>query len=141
MGKKSWYSAKGLFKHLNTRTPKKQTRYEESIIILRAADEKGAEKTARDIYRKAAQKDFVFLKEIEICPIFDDPASGTEVYWFQRLSPLSAKAYVKGFWDDGKPRNCHSVGWKHLWYNRDNKRSGCYNCYTTRVGRWDSLKS
>lgn len=141
MPRKSWYSAKGLFKHLDSRTPKKQTRFEESIVILRATDEGSARKVARNIFHKAAQKDFLFLKQIEICPLFDDPASGAEVYWFQKLSPLSAKGYVKRFWDDGKPRNCHRLGWKHHWYNRGKNRSGCYNCYASRVGRWNELKS
>lgn len=132
--KKDWYSAKGLFLHRTGGVPPKQKRYEESIIILRASSEVEAEGKARKLFRKRQMEGVSFLNELEICPLFDDPKIGAEVYWLLRLSPLSVKRYVATHWDDGKPRSCRSRGWDHHWYNAGKKRSGCYNCYERRKG-------
>ena len=34
-----------------------------------------------------------------------------------------------------KGDDCESVGAEHVWYNVDNKTSGCYHCKVTRQGR------
>ncbi|NNN05725.1 MAG: hypothetical protein HKL90_07475 [Elusimicrobia bacterium] len=83
-----------------------QTRYEESIVLLRAISTKKAEEKARAIFLKQQSGERRFLNQIEICPIFEEPSAGAEVHWFRRLSPLSAERYVLKHWDDGLPRSC-----------------------------------
>jgi hypothetical protein len=132
----SWFSAKGLFKH-TCDNPRIQERYEESIVILKAASEDLAAERARKLFEKYSDKELgiVFTGAYEICGLFEPVREGREVYWFMRLSSLSPKKYVETYWDDGRPQSCDQKGWTHFWHNIDNKNSGCLNCRQVRKGQ------
>ncbi|MBL4770905.1 MAG: hypothetical protein JKY61_07140 [Planctomycetes bacterium] len=39
----------------------------------------------------------------------------------------------------GKGQNCEAAGGKHVWYNQDGRKSACYHCKVTRLGRlWET---
>ncbi len=46
--------------------------------------------------------------------------------------------YIERYWGDQKPLTCESKGWKHVWFNRGEGKSGCYNCQEERFGElWE----
>jgi hypothetical protein len=77
----------------------------------------------------------IFKGHYEICPLYDPVRAGSQVFWSMRISRLSPKKYVEKYWNDGKPDSCDEKGWAHVWYNKDNKTSGCYNCNEVRKGQ------
>jgi hypothetical protein len=142
--KKSWFGAKGLFRHMDPDSPSIQDRYEESIVVLKAESEEQAEQRALEKFRKYAREELgiFFTGHYEICHLFDPVRAGREVYWFMRISRLTPEKYVEKYWDDGRPRSCADKGWTHFWHNLDGKRSGCLNCQEVRRGKlWKHRKA
>jgi hypothetical protein len=90
--KKSWFGAKGLFRHMDPDSPSIQDRYEESIVVLKAESEEQAEQRALEKFRKYAREELgiFFTGHYEICHLFDPVRAGREVYWFMRRQGVDA---------------------------------------------------
>lgn len=134
--KENWYGAKGLFKHLYGHKNLKD-KYEEAVFVLKAASVDEAEQRASKLFNEYANEEngINFTGHYEICPLYHSVRNGSEVYWSMRISRLSPKKYVEKYWNEGKPDSCDERGWTHVWYNKDNKTSGCYNCKEVRKGK------
>ncbi len=142
--KESWFSIKGLFRHMHPEQPTVQDRYEERIIVLKAESEEQAHERALVLFRKYAHEELgiIFTGHYEMCDLLEPVRAGREVYWHLRISRLSPEKYIEKYWDDGRPRSCDDRGWTHFWYNLDGKRSGCLNCQEVRRGKlWRHRKA
>ena len=131
-----WYNAKGLFKHVNDDKDMKD-KYEETVFVLKAGSEDDAMERAIKLFNGYADEDIgiMFTGHYEICRLFEPVKNGSEVYWSMRISRLSPKKYVERYWNEGRPDSCDEKGWTHVWYNKDNKNSGCFNCNEVRKGQ------
>jgi len=130
---KKYFSVIGLFIDKPSKA-NSQDQYEEKIILVKALDENEAEILSLKYFEKFEDDDFIFLNKIEVCPLFDKPKNGKEIFWRRRISKLSAEEYESKYWGDGKPLNCEDENWAHSWFNLDGVNSGCYNCSTVKKG-------
>ena len=104
--RRSWYSAKCIFRHGELRAEKGAQVYEERIVILRAKDEDQAmalaEKEAR---RYAKSLDGVeYLEFASVFHMYAAPKATAEVYSLMRESRLKPGAYLDRFFDTGTER-------------------------------------
>lgn len=135
-----YFSVMGLFIDKSSKA-NSQDQYEEKIILVKALDENEAEILSLKYFKKFEDDDFIFLNKTEVCPLFDKPKNGKEIFWRRRISKLSPEEYESKYWGDGKPLNCEDENWAHSWFNLDNIHSGCYNCSTVKKGKlWRKKK-
>jgi hypothetical protein len=136
----AWWSAIGLFRHTYG-NGRKIPQYEERVVVVAAVNRENAEsKVLRAFGEYAANNEGIeFLGEYEIQEILDELGDKVvEVATTMRISQMAVETYVEQYWSDLRPASCDNVGWTHVWYNRDEKTSGCYNCLEVHDGRlWE----
>lgn len=137
MSNESWYAAKCILLHPETKHGMKQT-YEERIVLLKAGsfDDaiKCAEKEARR-YSRALDEGTKYIGFVHVFHLFDeDIGNGTEIFSCMQRSDLKPKEYLDRFYPD-EPDDCETIGEAHRWYNLDGERSACYHCKVVREGQ------
>lgn len=135
MGKRVWYTAKGIFRHEPSAENAKPW-YEERIVLIKADSEEDAIKQAAQEARKYSKAAECQLVEIvEAWEIHDDKLiHGTEIFSSKNISTLGPSEYLEQFYPDA-PEDCEAIGDKHSWHNLDGERSACYNCHTIQSGK------
>ena len=137
-----WFSGRGLFRHA-FRNKAQIPQYEERVVVIKAKSAAAAEREIIKEFKVYGNGNtgVTFLGEYEIQDILAVDAKVTEVAYLMRVSDLTPAKYIKALWEDGRPSNCKSVGWNHVWHNLDNKSVYCYNCRKVAKGSkslWDS---
>ena len=129
------YGCIGVFKHCFGDS-NRVTQFEERIVITEAASYEEAENNILSEFSEYATNGTVFLNEYEITEIVDERDSlVVEVASSMKVFEGDDEEYLEKYYYDQKPVSCDDVGWKHAWYNIDNKRSGCTNCQEEREGQ------
>jgi len=133
--KKSWYSAKCIFRHLETKS--RRQIYEERIILIKAENSEAgiekAEKNARQYCKDLENCEFARL--VDVFDLFDKKvADKSEVYSAMQTNNLDPDDYLNHFYPD-VPDDCEAEGQKHRWYKRNNRYKGCYHCRVEREGK------
>ncbi|MBK8465983.1 MAG: DUF4288 domain-containing protein [Chloracidobacterium sp.] len=126
--KKSWYSAKCIFRHPETKS--RRQIYEERILLVKADNSDSAiekaEKNARQYSKDLENCEFASL--VDVFELFDEKVGDkTEVYSAMRTSDLVPDDYLNQFYPEA-PEDCELVGQKHRWYKKDSRHKGCYHC-------------
>ena len=130
--KKSWYSAKCIFRHLETES--RRQIYEERIVLLKAKDSDTA-------IKKAEKNAIKYCEDIEDCEpaglidvfeLYDEIVGDkTEIFSSIQSNELSPEDYLSQFYPD-TPDDCETSGQTHRWYKKDGRHDGCYHCRVTR---------
>ena len=104
----AWYAARAVFLHKGLRPSRGKKRvFEERIVILRAATEKGAiqeaEREARRYARTTSGVEYVGF--VETFRLFESRLrSGSEVFSLMRSTSLTPSRFVSRYFDDGTER-------------------------------------
>ncbi len=131
-----WFSATALFRHTR-RNRAFVSQYEERVVVVRAPTEAKAEELFLAEFAEYAPPGgpVRFLGEYSIQPLSEPPGSTVvEVGSMLRVTPIAPKEYLARYWGTLRPASCDTVGWTHVWYNKDDTLSACYNCLEERPG-------
>ena len=140
-----WYSMTAVYhwEQMGSTLPK----FERRTTICSAKDEE----EATGILLTEAQdyptsEHIVFLGEYTIQELDEEPSRepvevahelniGVEPNFGTIIGP---ERFLDAFWDASRIEDCEALGLHHVWHNRDNKTSGCYNCRKIELGRlWE----
>ena len=127
------YSGVGVFKHCFD-DPKRITQFEERIVVADASSLEEAERIILAEFEEYATAGVEFLDLYEINEVFEEGNLVTEISSTIKIFTGTDEEYLEKYWNDQKPLSCESVGWQHVWFNRGNGKSGCYNCQEERDG-------
>ena len=133
--KKSSYSAKCIFRHLETKS--RRQIYEERIILVKADNSdaaiKKAEKNSRQYCKDLENCEFAGL--VDVFELFDEKVTDkSEVYSAMQTSNLGPDDYLNQYYPDLSD-DCEAEGQEHRWYKKDNLCKGCYHCKMVREGK------
>ena len=122
-----WYSAKCIFRHIETDSRRQM--FEERITLHKAEDWDAAiEKAEVNAKQYCADVDCEFTGFVDVFEFFDEKIKDeTEVYSSMQDNDLESNAYLNQFYPE-QPNDCESIGKSHRWYNKDDKLNGCYHC-------------
>jgi len=126
------YSGSGIFKHVYD-DPSRIAKFEERVVITEAPSESEAEKQILTEFKEYAQDGIVFVGEFTINEIIESELV-TEVASTMRIFQGTDEEYLEQHWYDLQPESCDDKGWNHVWYNKGNEKSACYNCQEVRNG-------
>ena len=126
------YSGSGIFKHVYD-DPNRIAKFEERVVITEAPSESEAEKQILTEFKEYAQDGIVFVGEFTINEIIESELI-TEVASTMRIFQGTDEEYLEQHWYDLQPESCDDKGWNHVWYNKGNGKSACYNCQEVRNG-------
>lgn len=126
--KKSWYSAKCVFRV--AATDSRRQIYEERIILIEAKDSDSAIKKAEKEAKEYCDDSFgsEFTGFVEVFHLFDKKVgSKTEIFSSMQTSDLNSAAYLNRFYPD-LAADCETEGQTHRWHKKDDKYKSCYHC-------------
>ncbi|RLE36021.1 MAG: hypothetical protein DRJ61_01745 [Acidobacteria bacterium] len=139
-----WFSALGLFQFRNE-NPNKITRYEERVVVVQAESRSKAEEVILADFERYGSDDvgIEYLDEYWIEELEDPLGTDVvEVASTMRVIPQEPAEFIEAFWSELRPDSCDAVGWKHVWFNKGDGKSGCYNCCEVRPGQlWTSTET
>ena len=127
------FSGSGVFKHAydnSCRIPQ----FEERIVLVEAPSIEIAEKLIVKEFNEYASDGIEFLQVFEINELCEETGAVIEIASSMKVFSGNNEEYLNRFWSDQRPESCDSSGWQHVWYNRSNGKSGCYNCQEERSG-------
>ena len=136
MNEESWYAAKCVFCHAETKRGPKQM-YEERIILLRAHSfDDAIERAEKEAKEYCNDLDgCMYTGFVDVFHLFNQEIiEGTEVFSSMRRHDLKPREYIEQFYP-GDSDDCEAVGEPHRWHNLDGKRSACYHCKVIRGGQ------
>ena len=138
-----WFSKSYLFLHPG-RGRRLVQRYEERTVVVLA---RSLATALRKFENEAAEyargeRPLVRIAESSVDELYDVPGlKVVEVASTMRVTKMPRSKYLATLWSDLRPTSCDRVGWRHIWYNRDGKSNGCYNCNEIRSGQlWSKRK-
>lgn len=132
------YSCIGVFKHCFD-DPKRITQFEERVVVTEASSPEEAEKIILAEFEEYSADGVEFLDVYEIQEIYEEGSTVTEIACNIKKFAGTDEEYLSKYWHDQRPLSCENVGWQHVWFNRGNGKSGCYNCQVERDGElWKS---
>ena len=132
------YGCIGIFKHCYG-DANLVAKYEERVVMTEASSVEEAEAKILAEFAAYATDGVIFLNEYEITEIADDNEV-IEVASSMKVFKGTDEEYLERYYFDQRPLSCDEVGWQHVWYHLDDKRSGCYNCQEVREGSlWEGI--
>jgi hypothetical protein len=125
----------------------KLPKFERRVTICSAADKKAATKTLlREARAYPSSEDMIFLSDY-IIEEFDGPPGKAPIEVASELTIgvdpktgtiIKPDQFLEEHWDVRKLESCDTLGFQHVWCNKDGLTSGCYNCGVVREGRlWE----
>src|SRR5262245_33956163 len=118
MSNKSWYAAKCIFLHAETKRGPRQM-YEERIVLLKARSfdeaidraEKEAEEYCRDL------DGCTYAGYVDAFLLYDERiGDGTEIFSSMCSSDLKPKEYLNQYYP-AEQDDCEAIGKMHRWHN------------------------
>lgn len=127
-----WYSAKCVFRHLETDIRRQM--YEERIILLKADSfDEAFSKAASEAEKYCTESDNCqYTGFADIFRLYEEKIGDkSEIFSVMRTSDLETDNYLERFYPE-ESENCESIGQTHKWFNRDNEIDACYHCAVIR---------
>jgi hypothetical protein len=132
------------WEHMGCTLPK----FERRTTICSASDvEQATERLLMEAKAYGAGQNIKFLGDYLIQKI-DDPLGEEPVEVAHELTIgvdpesgaiIEPHEFLQQYWDRSQIESCDVLGFQHVWYNRDDVNSACYNCEVVREGRlWET---
>ena len=125
--KKSWYSAKCIFRHPGTDS--RRQIYEERIILIEAKDwDSAIKKGEKEAKHYCADSLTEFTGFVDAFHLFHNKVGNkTEIFSTMQTSDLNSVEYLNHFYPE-EPADCEAEGQTHRWYKKDDNHKSCYHC-------------
>lgn len=127
------FSGTGVFKHCFD-DPNRVTQFEERVVVTDASSQGAAETIILAEFEKYATNGVKFLNVYVIEEMYPEEGQIVEIASSMKVFTGTDEEYIEKYWDDQRPESCDDVGWNHVWFNRGEGKSCCYNCQEERDG-------